>query len=432
MRVILRVTNREVNRVAEKRLTTRRCDTAKAKATVYRLTDGGGLSLRVMPSGAKYWQYRYRYGERETILQLGSYPAISLERARAEHARHCDVLRHGRDPVTARRVEKAQVRKAAGETFSAVADEWLEYHRPTWSGVHHERNEGLLRRVLRPVLGQLPLREIDATAVLSALKAAENDGILESARRARAIAKQVFDYAIATGRASVNPARDLGKALRKPEVEHFAALQADQIGPFLTVLDASDVTAVTRAALLLMLYTGSRDGSLRGAKWQEVDLKAARWTVPAERMKRREEHSVPLPKQAVTVLCDLARLTDRGPDSYIFASGGKAGYLAENTLRMAMHRLGFEVTAHGFRSLLTDELYKAGFRSEWVERQMHHRDKNAVRAADLLTDFFEQRVPMMQWWADSCDALKAGRKAPALPKNVIPIQRAAQYSTRRA
>lgn len=411
--------------MAEKRLTTRRCDTAKGKANVYRLTDGGGLSLRVMPSGAKYWQYRYRHGGRETILQLGSYPAISLERARAEHARHRDVLRHGRDPVTARRVEKAQVRKAAGETFGAVADEWLEYHRPTWSGVHHERNEGLLRRVLRPVLDQLPLREIDATAVLSALKAAENDGILESARRARAIAKQVFDYAIATGRASVNPARDLGRALRKPEVEHFAALPIEHVGEFLRTLDASDVTAVTKAALLLMLYTGLRDGSLRGAQWKEINFRAAKWTIPAERMKRREEHAVPLPKQAVAVLRELARLTDRGPDSFIFASGGKAGYLAENTLRIALHRLGFEVTAHGFRSLLTDELYKAGFRSEWIERQMHHKDPNEVRAAYLRTDFYEQRVPMMQWWADNCDALKAGNAAPALPGNVIPMQRAA-------
>lgn len=411
--------------MAEKRLTTRRCDTAKGKAKPYRLTDGGGLSLRVMPSGARYWQYRYRHGGRETILQLGSYPAIGLERARAEHARHRDVLRHGRDPVTARRVEKAQVRKAAGETFSAVADEWLDYYRPEWSGVHHERNEGLLRRVLRPVLGQLPLREIDATAVLSALKAAENDGILESARRARAIAKQVFDYAIATGRASVNPARDLGKALRKPEVEHFAALQADQVGSFLTALDASGATAVTKAALLLMLYTGLRDGSLRGAKWGEIDLDAAKWTIPAERMKRREEHAVPLPRQAMAVLKALKPATERGSDSFIFASGGKAGFLAENTLRIALHRLGFEVTAHGFRSLLTDELYKAGFRSEWVERQMHHRDKNAVRAAYLRTDFYEQRVPMMQWWADNCDALKAGKKAPAMPDNVIPMQRAA-------
>jgi integrase len=279
--------------------------------------------------------------------------------------------------------------------------------------------------VLHPVLGQLPLREIDATAVLSALKAAENDGILESARRARAIAKQVFDYAIATGRASVNPARDLGNALRKPEVAHFAALKADQIGSFLTALDASGMTAVTKAALLLMLYTGLRDGSLRGARWREIDFEAAKWTIPAERMKRREEHAVPLPRQAIALLRELKRVTDRGPDSFIFASSGKAGYLAENTLRIALHRLGFEVTAHGFRSLMTDELYKAGFRSEWVERQMHHQDKNAVRAAYLRTDFYDQRVPMMQWWADTFDALKAGGTAPAMPDNVIPMQRAA-------
>jgi len=131
------------------------------------------------------------------------------------------------------------------------------------------------------------------------------------------------------------------------------------------VLDASGATAVTKAALLLMLYTGLRDGSLRGAKWSEIDFEAAKWTIPAERMKRREEHSVPLPRQAVAVLKALHPSTHRGPDSFVFASSGKAGFLAENTLRIALHRLGFEVTAHGFRSLLTDELYKAGFRSEW-------------------------------------------------------------------
>ncbi len=183
----------------------------------------------------------------------------------------------------------------------------------------------------------------------------------------------------------------------------------------LDALDKSGTAAATRAALLLMLYTGLRDASLRGARWREIDLQAARWTVPAERMKRREEHSVPLPSQAVAILRQLARLTDRGPDSFVFSGTGKAGYLAENTLRMTLHRLGFEVTAHGLRSLLTDELYTAGFRSEWIERQLHHKDPNEVRSAYLRTDFYEQRVPMMQWWADACDARRQGKKPPALP-----------------
>ena len=381
----------------------------------YRLADGGGLSLRVMPTGAKYWQYRFRVGGRETTLQLGSYPAMGLEEARKEHDAQRKVLSEGSSPVTARRIAKARVAAAEAETFGTAAAEWLEYHRPAWSDVHHERNEGLLRRVLLPKLEKLPLTGIDAGALLRVLKAAEQAGIAESARRARAIAAQIFDYAIGTGRATVNPARDLSKALRKPEVKHFAALRVEEVGDFLRALAASNVEPVTKAALRLMLLTGLRDHSLRGARWSEVDLNAGRWTVPAERMKRGEAHTVPLPTQAVAVLRDLAPLTDRGPESLIFASTGKSGHLAENTLRLALHRLGFKVTAHGFRSLLTDQLYLAGFRGEWVERQLHHRDKNQVRAAYLRTDFIEQRATMMQWWASLCSEAEAGRPAPALP-----------------
>jgi integrase len=269
--------------------------------------------------------------------------------------------------------------------------------------------------VLLPKLEKLPLTGIDAGALLRVLKAAERAGIAESARRARAIAAQIFDYAIGTGRATVNPARDLAKALRKPEVRHFAALPVEQVGDFLRALAESTMEPVTKAALRLMLLTGLRDYSLRGALWGEVDLNAGRWTVPAERMKRGEAHTVPLPTQAIAVLRDLAKLTNRGPDSFIFASTGKSGHLAETTLRLALHRLGFKVTAHGFRSLLTDQLYLAGFRSEWVERQMHHREKNQVRAAYLRTDFIEQRATMMQWWADATDALSLGQSQPALP-----------------
>lgn len=390
----------------------------------YRLTDGGGLSLRVMPSGGKYWQYRYRLGGRETTMQLGTYPAMGLEAARKAHQAQREVLAEGSSPVTARRVAKARVAASEAETFGAVAAEWLEYHRPAWSAAHHERNDGLLRRVLLPKLKVLPLSGIDATALLRVLKTAERAGIAESARRARAIAAQIFDYAIGTGRARANPARDLAKALRKPEVKHFAALPVDQVGEFLRALNASGIEPVTKAALRLMLLTGLRDYSLRGARWAEVDVRAGRWTVPAERMKRGEAHTVPLPGQAITVLRELADLTDHGPQSFIFAGAGKAGHLAENTLRIALHRLGFKVTAHGFRSLLTDELYKAGFRSEWVERQLHHRDNNQVRAAYLRTDFIEQRATMMQWWADFCDSREANGSAPALPDNVIPLRAA--------
>jgi integrase len=418
--------------MAENLLTDRACKSAKPKTgknkkgrlIPYRLNDGGGLSLRVMPNGAKYWQYRYRYGGKENTLQIGVYGEKSLAEARGERDQHRKVLAAGKDPITARRVEKSKSQKETAETFAAIADEWLKHRQPYIAAVTHERNAGLVRRILLPKLGRLPIREIDITTVLSALKAAEGKGRLVSARRARTVASQIFVYAISSGRATENPAaKEITHALKeRPKTTHHAALQAEQIGGFLRALDnGKGANKVTAAALKLMLYTGLRDGALRGAKWKEIDFDAARWTVPPERMKRRgkeerQAHSVPLPAQALAVLRDLQDYTGRGLDSFVFASTGKNGFLAENTLRIAMHRLGFEVTAHGFRSLVTDALYNAnGFRSEWIERQMHHKDQNEVRAAYLRTDFYAQRVPMMQWWADACEAKKHGRTAPPLP-----------------
>ena len=403
--------------MAEKLLTDLKCKRAKPKEKPYRLKDGGGLTLRVMPNGAKYWQLRYRYASKENTLQIGVYPEKSLDDARNERTKHRKVLDTGKDPITARRVEKSRIQTETAETFAAMAEEWLKHRQPHIAAVTHERNDGLVRRILTKKLGALPIREIDVATLLSALKAAESKGLRMSAKRARTIASQIFLYAIASGRATVNPAAGIVKAMAaRLATKHYAALQADQIGAFLKALDrGKGVSKVTAAALTLMLYTGLRDGSLRGAKWKEIDFEAARWTIPLARMKRREEHSVPLSQQALAILQDLKELTGRGPDSFVFASTGKNGYLAENTLRVALHRLGFEVTAHGFRSLLTDELYKAGFRSEWIERQLHHKDANEVRSAYLRTDFYAQRVPMMHWWADACNAMKAGARPPALP-----------------
>ena len=412
--------------MAEKLLGERKVANAKSKATPYRLNDGGGLTLRVMPNGSKYWQVRYRYAGKENTLQIGSYPHVLLVQARRERDKHREVLRQGQDPIVARKFQRSRIRRATAETFGAIAQEWLEHRKPDIAAVTHERNEGLVRRVLTPMLGDLPLREVDATLLLSALRAAEKKGLRMSARRARIIAGQIFGYALASGRGNANPARDVAKALtKKPVTTHHTALSAGQIGPLLVALDRGPgVTDVVAAALKLMLYTGLRDGSLRGAQWKEIAFEGRTWTIPASRTKRREEHIVSLPKQAITVLTQLHALTGRGPHSFVFASTGKDGFLAENTLRVALHRLGFKVTAHGFRSLLTDELYKAGFRSEWVERQMHHKDANEVRAAYLRTDFLEQRTTMMQWWADACDAARAGKQAPKLPSNVIDLKRA--------
>jgi integrase len=370
---------------------------------------------------------RYTLGGRESTYQIGVYPEVKAEEARQKAGEARKLVGEGRHPSVERKLDRAKNVERSQATFRAVADEWLAHHRAHWSAVHHERNEGLLRRILFPKLGALPVDAISEPMLLNVLRTAYDSGTKESARRARGVAAQVFAYAKDTHRATHNPARELARStvLRKPEVRHFAAIKPKQVGSLLAKLDRGGVEPATRAALLLMLYTGLRDYSLRAARWGEIDLKGKTWTVPRERMKRKVAHTVPLPKQAVAVLRELRGHTEKAPDSFVFASNSKEGFLAENTLRIALHRLGFKVTAHGFRSLLTDVLNEQGFNADAIERQLHHAERNQVRAAYLRSEFLDHRHAMMQWFADWCEAQKSGSRTPALPKNVVPFRRVA-------
>jgi integrase len=370
---------------------------------------------------------RYIHKGKETTAGLGVYPKISLEEARGKAANARKLIADGIHPTTDRRVRKAQNVERGEATFRAIAEEWLARNKADWSPHHHERNKGLLDRILLPDLGALPVADITEPMLLTVLRRHYDAGIRESARRARGVASQVFAYAKDTHRATHNPARELAgsSVLKKPDVKHFAALKPEEVGPMLRALAGSGVDPVTQAALVLMLYTGIRDFALRGAKWQEIDLKRAAWTVPAERMKSGHEHKVPLPRQAVVILKTLDKQTRSGPDAFVFASHGKAGFLAENTLRLRLHGLGFKVTAHGFRSLITDLLNVRGFNADAIERQLDHANRDKVRASYLRTDFYDYRKAMMQWLADWADAQRDRAKAPTLPSNVIPLRRVA-------
>jgi integrase len=418
--------------MADNLLTDRKCKAAKPRATPYPLNDGKGLRLVVHPNGSKYWVLRYVRLKPdgttgETTTGLGTYPDVSIGAARNKADEARGVIRAGIKPSVHRKVERARNVERGEATFRAVSEEWLKRNKANWSGHHHERNEGLLRRILWADLGDLPVHEITEPMLLKPLLAAYDSGIRESARRARAVAQQVFRYAKDTHRSTHNPALDLAdsRLLEKPKVTHFAAIQAKQVGPMLRALVPSAVDPVTAAALRMMLYTGLRDAALRAARWREIDLRARVWTVPGERMKSGREHRLPLPKQAVAVLSELAKLTRHTPNAFVFEGRGKAGHLAENTLRLALHGMGFKVTAHGFRSLLTDLLNEKGFNPDWIERQLDHVQKDKVRAAYLRTDFFEGRTKMTQWLADWAEAQEAERAAPKLPDNVKPLRRVA-------
>jgi integrase len=375
--------------------------------------------LRIKPNGSRSWIYRFRIDGKENTNSLGTYPQVSLQIARTKLAEAKQHVVKGDNPSTANRIAKTNQIIKGDATFGAIARDWLAHNKSEWSTHHYERNEGLLRRYLLPDLERLPIDAIKEAYLYTVIKEPYDKGKKESARRARAIASQVFSHARATHRGPINPARDMADNpyFKKPPVVHFSALPQGDVAELIQKLNLTGteqiLDAKTVCALRLALYTGLRDNSIRGASWREIDLDVGFWTVPSTRMKSGREHQVPLPTQAVAALKTIHPLTYRGDDSFIFPGGGKHKIMSENTLRLALHRLGFKVTAHGMRSLITDVLNEHGFNPDAIERQLDHSEKSQVRRAYLRTNFMDDRLKMMQWFADWCDSEATGKEVTA-------------------
>jgi len=346
----------------EKLLSETQCKNAKPKAKVYYLNDGAGLRLRCRPDGSRTWVFRYRVNAKEKALGLGSYPVTTIAIARAKADENRNLIIAGKNPVAEKRANKVKRAISANQTFGAVAREWITHNKEHWSTKHLNRNEGLIKLHLMPDLGRLPIAEIEESYLFTALKPVYDRGRKESARRARGIAAQIFAYGKDTHRCKGNPARDMAdnSYFRKPQVQHLKAISQADVPSLVFELQKvggeQRLKPQTVCALLLALYTGHRDHAIRGAKWGEIDFVNRDFIIPSGRMKSRRSHKVPLPEQAIEALKQLKPVTFKGVDSHVFASNAKMGYMSENTLRKALHRLGYEVTVHGFRSLLTDVL----------------------------------------------------------------------------
>ncbi len=395
---------------AEKLLTEASCKAAKPKEKLYYLNDGAGLRLRIRPNGSRTWVYRYHLAGKEMSAGLGTYPQVPLQIARAKALEARQHVSRGNNPSTANRIAKADQIVKGQSTFGTVAREWLAHNKSEWSLSHYERNSGLLKRYLLPNLERMPIDSIKESYLYTIIKIPYDKGTKESAIRARAIAAQIFSYARATHRGTINPARDMADNpyFKKPPVKHFTALPQNQVGNLISALKITGknqkLDIKTVCALKLALYTGLRDSSIRGAVWGEIDFDTAIWTIPNIRMKSGREHKVPLPSQAIDSLIHIKALTYRDSNSVIFPSSGKYKIMSENTLRLALHRLGFKVTVHGLRSLITDVLNENSFNPDAIERQLDHSEKNKVRRAYLRSNFMKERIKMMQWFADWCDA----------------------------
>ncbi len=382
--------------------------TAKPTAKSYKLYDHDRLFLLVHRNGAKYWRVRYRRDGKETVLSLGTYPAISLREAREKASHIHTELVKGLDPATERR-KKAEA-DAGLPTFKVVAEKWLAVKKAKLSPSYVGKMEITIHANLYPRLGDKPLVEITATLVLECLRAMEMRGAVALARRCKTYCAAIFNYAAALDLVAVgyNPAKGLtGDVLGHHTVKHYPHLTEQELSEFLCALAEYRGRPETALAVRLLLLTFVRPGELRAARWSEFDFDESLWRIPAEKMKMRRPHVVPLSVQAIAALKELQVYTRYSP--YLFPGGrGRIPYMSENTVNKAIALLGYKgrIVGHGFRATASTILNESReFHPDVIERQLAHKDRDEIRAIYDRAEHLEQRTRLMQWWADKLDTL---------------------------
>lgn len=383
----------------------------KPQERPFKLSDGEGLYLLVTPAGGRLWRMQYRFGGKQRLVAFGAYPKISLAAARTKKEEARKLLVEGIDPCVRYRVEKLNKQISAANTFSVLADEFIE--KLTKEG----RAEATITKIswlldfARPLLGERPISEIGPAEVLAVLRAVERRGRLESARRLRSTIGCVFRYAVATARAQNDPTLVLRGALIAPTVTPRAAITEPQkVGALLRAIDGFDGKLPTQAALKLMALLFPRPGELRAATWDEFNFDEAYWTIPGRRTKMRRPHKIHLAPQALAILSTLYKNRGRGP---LLFPGLKSVLrpISENTMNCALRRMGYgpeEMTSHGFRATASTLLNESGLWSvDAIERQLAHIENNDVRRAYARGEYWDERIRMMKWWADHLDQLRS-------------------------
>jgi integrase len=379
---------------------------AKPREKAYKLSDGEGLVLLITPAGGRLWRFRYRFQGKEQMISLGAYPAVTLKDARESRDTVRKQLAKGINPTTVRQ----ETRSGGQATFGAIAEEWLG--RQTFTAKTREKAEWMLNELAGTFIKDRPIKELTAPEILGVLRRIEARGRLETCHRTKWRIGQVIRYAIATGRADRDPTADLKGALATPKVVNRRAITAPKrFGELLLALDGYSGQLSTAMALKLAPLVFVRPGELRAARWDEFSLEGDQpvWRIPATRMKMKEEHIVPLSRQAVQLLKDLQPYARRS--AYLFPSVRSVDRpISDNTINAALRRLGYdqlEMTAHGFRASASTMLNELGVAPDVIELQLAHAERNKVRAAYNRAQRLAERRDMMQKWADYLDGLRA-------------------------
>ena len=382
-------------------LTVKAVEAAKPREKGYKLADGQGLYLFVTPAGGKSWRANYKVAGKQKTRTYGRWPDMTLADARKAHG-------------GAREAPSASAAAKVAPTFETVAREWLAKHLPSLSnGKHQTQVENTLERFAFPEIGKLPIDAIPRTTLVKVVQAAQAGGKIETAHRVAGRIAAVFDHAVDVGHIQAHGAGHLSRVLLARKVKKaMASIPPDEAGKLLRAIDDYDET-ITRLGLRLLAYTFVRVGELRGMRWDELKEDGVIWVIPEARMKAGLPHVVPLSKQARKVLDELRPLT--GERGLVLDSPLRPRHpLSENTFLFALYRLGYrgKMTAHGFRALASTVLNeKSGFPHDVIERQLAHKETDAVRAAYNRAQYLDQRRKLMQWWAEWLDAQhkRAGR-----------------------
>jgi integrase len=395
------------------------CRNARPGQRLKKLSDGGGLQLWIQPTGSRQWRLAYRFGGKQRLLALGPYPLLPLADARQRRDEAKRLLSDGIDPSEAKKQAK-RAQAESRDTFRSIAEEYVS--KRTLEG----RSQATLTKLewllsfAYPKLGSRPIRGIAAPEVLEVLQKVEARGRYETARRLRSTIGSVFRYAMATARADSDPTIALQGALIVPRVSSHAAItEPNALGGLMRAIDAYDGQPSTRLALKLLALLFTRPGELRLAEWPEFNIQKRVWTIPASRTKMRRPHRVPLSSQSMCILEELSELSDGG-DLLFPSVRASTRPISDNTLNAALRRLGYagdEMTAHGFRATASSLLNESGkWHPDAIERQLAHVESDDVRRAYARAEFWDERVRMMQWWADYLDDLKSGLEASDAPR----------------
>jgi len=398
------------------------------KEKPYRVSDEKGLVLQVHPNGSKYWQVRYRFRGKEKLLSLGVYPELSLAGARAKRDEARKLVAEGCDPCAAKKQRK---QTSQSTVFSAVADAWHKFNTPKWATSTADKCRACLDNDILPVLGEKLLEEITPADTAAVIEPIERRGSHNIAKKARQWLRRIFSYAIAKGLTEKNPASDLNEiAAKAPKTKHHPYLVEADLPEFLRAVRSYHGRVITATAAWLVILTANRPGVVRFAEWREFDLEEAVWEIPADKMKMRRPHLVPLPRQAVAMLKELHKLT--GSYEYVFP--GQGGYgerqgetISECTINQAFARLGYKgrMTGHGSRHTASTLLHEHGWDSKLIDAQLSHKNNSkdegapSVRGEYNHAIYIPQRREMMQWYADYLDQLAAGDVMPRAPREKL-------------